>query len=77
MHTSSLGRSYVLFCTGNPVDYHGPRKQRQVCTSYAPHTFRPPTDIGTSRLLSGTPSPRDSSPHLSGLQLRDSSDSDA
>ncbi|KAF3627617.1 hypothetical protein FXO38_28663, partial [Capsicum annuum] len=51
--------------------------ERQVCTSYDPHTFRPPTDIGTSRLSSGTSSCRDSSPHLSGLWLRDSSNSDA
>ncbi|KAM3320886.1 hypothetical protein P3S67_008088 [Capsicum chacoense] len=50
MHTSLSGRSYVPLGTGNPVDYHGPRKQRSVCTSYAPHTFRPPKDIGTSRL---------------------------
>ncbi|KAF3636948.1 hypothetical protein FXO37_25180 [Capsicum annuum] len=57
MHTSSSGRFYVPFGTGNPVDYHGPRKQRQVCTSYAPHIFRPPTDIGTSRLSSDIYSP--------------------
>ncbi|KAM3397507.1 hypothetical protein P3S68_001019 [Capsicum galapagoense] len=77
MHTSSSGRSYVPFGTGNLVDYHGPRKQRQVCTSYAPHTLRPPTNIGTSILLSGNPSPRGSSPHLSRLRLRGNSDSDA
>ncbi|KAM3264269.1 hypothetical protein P3L10_001263 [Capsicum annuum] len=52
MHTSSSGRSYVPFGTGNPIDYHGPRKQRQVCTSYAPHTLRPPTNIGTLILSS-------------------------
>ncbi|KAM3264675.1 hypothetical protein P3L10_001669 [Capsicum annuum] len=76
MHNTSSGRSYVPFGTGNPVDYHGPRKQGQVCTYYAPHTFRPPTDIGTSRLSSGTPYPRNSSPHLYRLRLRDNSDSD-
>ncbi|PHU12385.1 hypothetical protein BC332_19315 [Capsicum chinense] len=47
-----------------------------VLSSLPEETQRPPTDIGTSRLSSGTSSPRDSFPHLSGLRLRDSSDSD-
>ncbi|KAM3203192.1 hypothetical protein P3L10_030818 [Capsicum annuum] len=38
------------------MSHLSPRKQRQVCTSYAPHTFRTPTDIGTSRVSSGIPS---------------------
>ena len=71
MHTSSSGRSYVPYGTGNPTDFYGPRKQSLPLHISASHIIRP-TYIGTSRLSSATPSP-----HLSGLRLRDSSDSDA
>ena len=64
MHTSSSGRSYVPYDTGNPADFHGPRKQSQPLHISASHTIRP-TDIRILRLSSATPSPRDSSPHLS------------
>ncbi|KAF3624995.1 hypothetical protein FXO38_29973 [Capsicum annuum] len=64
MHTSSSERSYILFGIGNPLDYHGPRKQRQVPPRVA-------SVFGSIRPPSPTPIKDDTNSHLIGPILRD------